>query len=83
MVLNAALRVMQLYLAYGNEEAQELTEVFDEGEVNCLKAIQNNRLPKTDKTKNPYPQNKLSWATWIIARLRVGKETLPENLPAQ
>lgn len=69
MVLNTALRVMQLYLAYGNEDAQELTEVFDQEEISCLKAIEKNHLPKTGKTDNPYPKNKLSWASWIIARL--------------
>ncbi|MCZ4222492.1 IS4 family transposase [Pedobacter rhodius] len=69
MVLNAALRVMQLYLAYGKEDCQELSEVFDEQEINCLEAIEKNHLPKTIKTSNPYPKNKLSWASWIIARL--------------
>lgn len=69
MVLNAALRVMQLYLAYGNEDAQEITEVFTDQEISCLKAIEKNHLPTTEHTSNPYPENKLSWASWIIARL--------------
>jgi hypothetical protein len=60
---------MQLYLAYGNEDAQELTEVFNQEEISCLKAIEKNHLPKTGKMNNPYPKNKLSWASWIIARL--------------
>lgn len=69
LVLNAALRVMQLYLAYGKEDSQELSEVFDQQEINCLEAIEKNHLPSTNKTSNPYPKNKLSWASWIIARL--------------
>lgn len=69
MVLNAALRVMQLYLAYGKEDCQPLEEVFSQKEIECLKAIEKNHLPKTGKTTNPYAQQKLSWASWIIARL--------------
>jgi hypothetical protein len=69
MVLNTALRVMQLYLAYGEEDSQELTEVFDQQEINCLEAIEKNYLTRTKKTSNPYSKNKLSWASWIIARL--------------
>jgi len=69
MVLNAALRVMQLYLAYGKEDCQELKEVFDQQEIDCLEAIEKNHLPKTPKTINPYRKDKLSWASWIIARL--------------
>ncbi|TKB98647.1 IS4 family transposase [Pedobacter cryophilus] len=69
MVLNSALRVMQLYLAYGKEDSQDLSEVFDHQEINCLEAIEKNHLNGTAKTSNPYPKNKLSWASWIIARL--------------
>ena len=69
LVLNTALRVMQLYLAYGKEDSQEISEVFDHQEIHCLTAIEKNHLPKTNKTSNPYSKNKLSWASWIIARL--------------
>lgn len=69
MVLNAALRVMQLYLAYGKEDCQPIEEVFNKKEIECLQAIEKNHLSKTAKTTNPYDQSKLSWASWIIARL--------------
>lgn len=69
MVLNAALRVMQLYLAYGKEDCQDLKEVFDQQEINRLEAIEKKHFPGTEKTCNPYQKDKLSWASWIIARL--------------
>jgi Transposase DNA-binding/Transposase DDE domain len=69
LVLNAALRVMQLYLAYGKEESQATEEVFSEEEIQCLHAIEQNHIAKTEKTTNPFPAEKLSWASWIIARL--------------
>jgi hypothetical protein len=69
LVLNAALRVMQLYLAYGKEECQATEEVFSEEEIECLHAIEKNHIAKTEKTTNPFSAEKLSWASWIIARL--------------
>lgn len=69
MVLNTALRWMQLYLAYGVEESQPLEEVFNKAEIQCLTNIQNNYIKQTDQTSNPYKAEKLSWASWIIARL--------------
>jgi len=68
MVLNAALRVMQLYLSYENEDSQNISEVFEGEEIKCLRSIEA-KLHKTDKTANPYNPEKLVWATWIIARL--------------
>lgn len=69
MVLNAALRVMQLLLAYDNEQSQPIEHVFDPGEVKCLKNLNNTLQGDTEKSKNKYDPKQLSWATWIIARL--------------
>jgi hypothetical protein len=69
LVLNTALRWMQLYLAYDVEESQAITEVFDEPEIRCLESIQDNYITKTEQTNNPFNPQKLSWASWIIARL--------------
>jgi hypothetical protein len=68
MVLNAALRVMQLYLAYDNEDSQDISEVFKDEEIKCLNLIEL-KLRKTEKTINPFNPKKLAWASWIIARL--------------
>jgi hypothetical protein len=69
LVLNTALRWMQLYLAYDVKESQPVTDVFNEGEIKCLKNIESKYLDKTQHTNNPFNQQKLSWASWIIARL--------------
>jgi hypothetical protein len=69
MILNAALRVMQLLLAYKNEESQPIEEVFDEGEIKCLEALNETFQGDTEKSRNNNRVQKLAWATWIIARL--------------
>lgn len=69
LVLNAALRVMQLYLAYGEEESQPTTEVFNEEEIRCLEVIEKKHIIQTENTSNPFKKEKLAWASWVIARL--------------
>lgn len=69
MILNSALRVMQLLLAYNNEESQPIEQVFDEGEIKCLEQINSTLQGDTEKSKNKNNPQRLSWATWIIARL--------------
>ncbi len=69
MILNSALRVMQLLLAYNNEESQPIEQVFDEGEIKCLEQINTTLQGDTEKSKNKSNPKNLSWATWIIARL--------------
>ena len=60
---------MQLYLAYDVEESQPIEEVFNAEEIKCLQTIQDKKIKKTPKTSNPYNFQKLSWASWIMARL--------------
>jgi Transposase DNA-binding len=69
MALNAALRVMQLLLAYGNEQSQPIDQVFDEGEIKCMEHLNKKLQGETEKSKNKNNPTNLSWATWIIARL--------------
>lgn len=69
MALSAALRVMQLLLAYDNEGSQPLEQVFDTGEIKCLAQVNTKLQGETEKSKNKNDPTKLSWATWIIARL--------------
>jgi Transposase DNA-binding len=69
MVLNAALRIIQLLLAYRSEESQPIEEVFDEGEIKCLKAVNASLQGESEKSCNLNDVQKLCWATWIIARL--------------
>ena len=69
LILNAALRVMQLYMAYGKEESQPIEEVFTSDEIKCLTKIEQNLLKETPKVINTFNKNQLSWASWVIARL--------------
>jgi hypothetical protein len=69
MILSSALRVMQLRLAYNKEDSQPIEEVFDEDEIKCMKATNESLQGRTKKLKNTNNPQKLSWATWIIARL--------------
>lgn len=69
MTLNAALRVMQLLLAENNDRSQPVAEVFDEGEIACLAALNKTLEGDTEKSKNKHNPTLLSWATWVIARL--------------
>jgi hypothetical protein len=39
MALNAALRVMQLLLAFNNEQSQPIEKVFDAGEIKGLQHL--------------------------------------------
>ena len=59
---------MQLYLAYGVEKSQPITNVFDEKEIECLEKIEQ-KLKVTEATTNPYSPKVLAWAAWIIGRL--------------
>lgn len=69
MVLNSALRVMQLLLAYDNEQSQPISQVFDEDEIKCLAQLNKKLQGDTEKSKNKNNPLLLSWATWIVARL--------------
>lgn len=69
MLLNTALRVMQLYLSYNNGQSQAIGQVFDQQEIACLQSLNN-----TLQRENGHPENQnnpgtLAWATWVIARL--------------
>ena len=64
LLLNNVLRIMQMLMAYENEEAQETKEVFSEKEIECLKQVGSD-LSMTHR----FDPSTLSWATDIIARL--------------
>lgn len=69
LLLNNVLRVMQLLLAYGNEESQQINEVFNNEETICLRVLANKMEQKKTQVQNNYSKDKLSWASWVIARI--------------
>jgi hypothetical protein len=81
LLLSVGLRVMQLYLAYGEKKDQAITEVFNEKEIECLKLIETKHIEQTPKTSNPFNPEKLSWAAWVIARLGGWKGNKKQRKP--
>jgi hypothetical protein len=69
LLLNNVLRVIQLLLAYGKEESQPTNEVFSSDEIVCLKMLSQQYEKKNTRVQNIYPGDKLSWASWVIARV--------------
>ncbi|MEL6931281.1 MAG: IS4 family transposase [Cyanobacteria bacterium J06600_6] len=69
MTMQAALKVMQLVLARDNPQAQSISHCFSPEQIMCLQALNRKYQGKTKKQHNPYPKDRLSWASWIIGRL--------------
>lgn len=69
MLLNTALRVMQLYLSYDNAQSQAIGQMFDQQEIACLQSLNNTLQGDTASTGNQNNPGTIAWATWVIARL--------------
>jgi hypothetical protein len=69
IALCAAIQILQLALARDGETKQKTNDVFTKKEQVVLAILLTKLEGKTEKQKNPFPQENLGWATWIIARL--------------
>lgn len=69
IALCAAIQILQLVLARGGTTNQKASDVFNKEEQEVLEMLVIKFEGKTEKQKNPYPKENLSWASWIIARL--------------
>lgn len=69
LAMMATLRILQMMLAYEDDQEQPIDEVFDKEQQQCLQMMNAQLEGETDKLKNPAKPNTLKWATWIIARL--------------
>ena len=69
LAMMAVLRILQMMLAYKDDNEQPVDEVFTKDEQACLQMINEQEQGKTDKLKNQSNPTTLKWATWIIARL--------------
>jgi len=78
MVMQAALRVLQMLLAYGNEEEQRIDTVFSNEEQQCLATL--NKKAQTTSWINPHACHTLKYAVWIIARI-AGWKPVNKNRP--
>ena len=70
MILDTVLKLTQMHIAYNSgEEINIGTELcFSSEETECLTAMNVKAEGKTVALKNPFPQNSLKWAVWVIAR---------------
>jgi Transposase DDE domain/Transposase DNA-binding len=69
LAMMAVLRILQMMLAYEDDNEQPIDEVFTKEEQQCLEMINEQQQGKTEKLKNPSKPNTLKWGTWIIARV--------------
>lgn len=69
LAMMATLRILQMMLAYEDDNEQPIDEVFDKSEQECLRSMNTKLEGETSKLKNPANPGTLKWATWIIARL--------------
>jgi len=81
LFLNNILRIIQLLLAYGKEKSQPIKEVFTSEEIVCLKVLASKMEQKETQVQNNYPEDKLSWASWVIARLGGWKGYIKQRPP--
>lgn len=80
MAVNTVIRIMQLMMATEDED-QTADHVFTEKEQKCLQQINQQYQGCTKKQINPYKQNSLLWAKWIIARLGGWKGYASQRVP--
>ncbi len=81
LLLNNVLRVIQLLLAYGKEGSQPINEVFCSEEITCLNGLAKKMKQSKTQVQNNYPEDRLSWASWVIARLGGWKGYMKQRPP--
>lgn len=82
--MNTSKKILQLKSARAGQTDLKTEEVFTSREIECLKKLNIKYEGETEKQKNPYELNHLSWASWIIARMGgwssfYDKKNLPGN----
>lgn len=81
LAMMGALRILQMMFAYQSNQEQDIEEVFEHSEQQCLQELNIKMEGQTDRLKNPNKYNTLKWASWIIARLGGWKGSQAERKP--
>lgn len=68
LALSVALKTLQMVEGRDNPNIP-VSVAFDEQQQQCLTQIAPTLEGRTRKQQNPYPQNSLAWATWMITRI--------------
>lgn len=69
LVMEASLMIKQLKAVREEESKIRVDSLFSLQEIECLTALNFELKGTTDKQSNPFNNESLSWASWIIARI--------------
>jgi len=69
MQMSVLLKILQMNIAYNQEEGQPIEEVFNQEEVKALDQMNKKLAGKTEKTKNLNDPKLTTWAAWVIGRM--------------
>lgn len=81
IALQAALHILQLVKERDNKNGEKASLIFSSKALVFFRALIKTLEGKTEKQKNPYPEDSLAWATWGIARLGGWKGYKSESPP--
>ena len=81
LALSAAIKIMQLVLARGGGTKQKASDLFSFEQLKLMKIMVKKSEGKTQLQKNPYDEEHLAWASWLIARLGGWKGYKSESPP--
>jgi hypothetical protein len=68
-ILVAAIKVMQLVAEREGRARRPFTDVLDADDQPALISVCRSLEGKTEKQKNPHPENSLAFVAWVFARL--------------
>lgn len=81
IIMAAGLKILQLNLAKSQKVQMPIELAFNQQQVLLLKLLSKKLAGNTDKQKNPYPDQDLLFAHWVIARLGGWKGYLSKRPP--
>ncbi len=67
--MEASAKVLSLVQARSAREGYPIENLFSPKEIETLKKLNSKYEGNTEKQKNPFPANQLSYAAWVIARM--------------
>jgi len=81
IVMKMSIIISKLKSSRKGNSNLKTTEVFNKEEINLLKLLNVRLEGATQKQKNPFSEDDLAWATWVIARLGGWKEFYNKDRP--
>ncbi len=81
LALQVSMKILQLTQARDNPGTISAEATFAPLQKLLLAALVSRYEGKTEKQKNPFPENTLSWAAWVIARIGGWKGYRSQSTP--